>query len=86
MLFDLVSVVSTKSSGAFTMHGTVSARWQLTRLSDNSVPFNEFVTTSAKATSGEAFVGFTRMRIALERAGQENIKQGLTKLSELDLH
>lgn len=33
----------------------------------------------------EAIVGVTRARMALERAGKENIKLGLTKLSELDL-
>jgi hypothetical protein len=80
-----VSLVRTKNK-AFTSNETLSARWQLTRLSDNSVRLNEFVTTSGKATLGDAVVGATRMRIALERAGQENIKQGLTKLSELNLN
>lgn len=82
----LVSVVSTKGHGAATVHITQSTRWQFTRLSDNSVLFNEFISTDGQATMGEAIVGATRARKALERAGQENIKQGLTKLSELDLH
>ena len=80
-----VSVVSTRCSGAATVHITESARWQLTRLSDNSILFNEFVSANGKATMGDAIVAVTRARMALERAGQENIKQGLTKLSELDL-
>ena len=81
-----VGVVSTKCSGAATVQIAESTRWQLTRLSDNSILFNEFVTSNGKATMGDAIVGVTRARMALERAGQENIKQGLTKLSELDLH
>jgi hypothetical protein len=80
-----VSVVSTKGSGALTLTISQSTRWQLTRLSDNNVLFNEFVTADGKATVGDAFVGVTRARMALERSGQENIKQGLTKLSELEL-
>lgn len=81
-----VSVVSTKASGAATVHIAQSTRWQLTRLSDKSVLMNEFVTANGKATMGDAIVGITRARKALERAGQESIKQGLIKLSELDLH
>jgi hypothetical protein len=81
-----VSVVATKPDIGLTTHETVSARWQLTRLSDNSDRFNEFVTTSGKATAGDALTMWPRTRIALERAGQENIKQGLTKLSELNLN
>lgn len=82
----VVSVVTTKGHGAATVHITQSTRWQFTRLSDNSVLFNEFVSAESKATMGEAIVGVTRARMALERAGQECIKLGLTKLSELDLH
>ena len=81
-----VSVVATKLSVGATARETVSARWQLTRLSDNSVKFNQFLTTSGKATIGDALTFWPRTRIALERAGQENIKQGLTKLSELNLN
>lgn len=81
-----VNLVKTAMSGAFTINQTVSARWQLTQLSDNRVVFDEFISTTGKATTGEALVGVKRLRIALERAGQENIKQGLTRLSELNLN
>jgi hypothetical protein len=81
-----VSVVTSKPDIGLTTHEKVSARWELTRLSDNSVRFNEFVTTSGKATAGDALTMWPRMRIALERAGQENIRQGLTKLAALNLN
>jgi hypothetical protein len=62
---------------------TVSARWQLTRMSDRNVVFNDFVfagenhSYSSKEDSSS--------RIALENAARENIKLGLEKLSELNL-
>lgn len=79
------SLVSTKCKGALTLEITQAVRWQLTRLSDNAVLLNEFVTSTGTATAGDAIVGLTRARMALERAAQENIKQGLLKLSELEL-
>jgi len=81
----LVDIVKSERVSGLTIHVPLSTHWQLTRLSDNRVLFNEFITTTGTATVGDAW-GITRLSIALERASQENIRQGLTKLSELDLH
>lgn len=80
-----VGIVKLQPSGAFTMRATMSARWQLTRLSDNQTLFDQFIESNAKATVGDAFAGLTRMRLVLERAGRENIRQGLTVLADLKL-
>jgi hypothetical protein len=62
---------------------TVSARWQLTRISDSSVVFNDFVFASENHTYSSK--EDNPLCIALENAARENIKLGLEKLSELNL-
>jgi hypothetical protein len=63
----------------------MAARWGLTRTRDNQAALNEFIESSAKTTVGDAVVGMTRVRVAIEKAGRENIKSGLARLAELDL-
>ena len=41
--------------------------------------------SSFTATTGDAFAGVTRLRIATEGAAQENIRLGIKKLSQLNL-
>ena len=45
----------------------------------------EAVAGEIRAAGGEAFAGFTRVRMARERAIRENITQALTKIGELSL-
>ena len=80
-----VSVVKVHTRGAFTLRAAMAARWKLTRLRDHQVALDEFIESNAQATVGEAFAGMTRIRVALEKAGRENIKSGLARLAQLDL-
>jgi hypothetical protein len=77
-----VSIVEAKQKGALTSDTTMTARWKLIRSSDGKGVFSEFIESSGESnfTFGPA-----RIRTSLENAGRENIKLGLTKLSQLDL-
>lgn len=43
------------------------------------------VKSSRKASMGKAFVGVTRLRMAVDNAAWENISQGLRVIAELNL-
>ena len=77
-----VSIVQAKPKGALTARTLMAARWKLTRLSDDKGVFDEFIESNGK---GKAFTGVARLRKSLECAGRENIKLGLTSLSQLEL-
>lgn len=59
--------------------------WSLTKASDRSVVMRKSVKSSGTATMGDAFVGATRLRLAVEAAARNNIAQGLTAIAELNL-
>lgn len=59
--------------------------WSLTKEADRTIVMRKSVTSSGKATMGEAFVGATRLRLAVENATRENISQGLKAVAELKL-
>ncbi|MGJ8641332.1 MAG: hypothetical protein ACSHYA_18220 [Opitutaceae bacterium] len=66
---------------------TVTARseWRL-RSSMKEAPFwRETITTDYTAEFGDAVVAITRLKLANEGAIRENIRAGLSNLSELDL-
>ncbi len=67
------------------MKASLSAEWKLTRLSDHHVVLRDVVTGSHTATMGDAFVGAVRVRLATEGAVRETIKEGIERLSRLDL-
>jgi hypothetical protein len=77
-----ISIVEAKQKGALTTDTTMTARWKLIRSSDGKGVFNEFIESSGESNFT---IGPARIRHSLESAGRENIKLGLTKLSELDL-
>lgn len=70
---------------SFTTHVTMMSRWQLTRLSDNQQIFEEFIESNGKGKLSEAMAGMERLRVGYEKAGRENVRLGLIKLSQLDL-
>lgn len=59
--------------------------WSLTRISDRSVVLRKAVKSSGSASIGDAFVGATRLRLAVEAAARNGIEQGLTAVSTLSL-
>lgn len=59
----------------------VEMGWTLQRPGGGEPLLRKLVKSSGTATGGDAFVGVTRLRIALERAVQDNIRQGLAAVA-----
>ena len=45
----------------------------------------ESIKSSHTATMGDAFIGVTRLRLAVEGAVRENIRQGILEISKLNI-
>jgi hypothetical protein len=85
--YDLsVSVIQlSKPSFGLTFTVDLEAGWTLTRASDRKVMYRQSLTSSGTAGVGEAFAGVVRLRLAVEKAAQANIAQGLKAIAALDL-
>lgn len=70
----------------FDMTVTTHVQYTLTDTAKNSIVFNETVIAPYTATTGDAFVGSTRLRLANEGASKKNIEGLLNKLSELKIN
>lgn len=80
-----VSISSlSKPSFGFTFEVSMEAGWILSRKSDKSILMKKSIKSSGKATTSDAIIAVTRIRIAVERAAQNNISQGLSAISEID--
>lgn len=55
----------------------MEAAWTLLKVADGSVVMRKSVKSSGTAGTGDAFVGVTRLRLAVEAAARNNISQGL---------
>jgi len=86
-LYELaVSVIQlNKPTFGTTFTVELEAGWSLTRGSDRTVLWRKVVKSSGTSTMGEAFVGVTRLRLAVEAAARSNIQQGLADIATLDL-
>lgn len=69
----------------FDMSVRVGGAWKLTDQKARKVIFDEFVTAQATKTMSDAFVGTTRVRIAMEAAMQAFIRDGIQRLDRLSL-
>lgn len=69
----------------FSFTVTMEVSWRLLRTSSQEVVWEKAVTSSFTATTGDAVVGVTRLRLANEGAARENIKDALTQLGSLTL-
>jgi hypothetical protein len=81
-----VSIVSMSKplfGASFTVD--MEAAWSLSNAVSKQVVMRESIKSSATATMGQALVGVTRLRLAVEGAAQENIRQGLMAISKLKL-
>jgi len=67
-----------------TLKVKMEAAWTLRR-GDGTVVWQEAIQSMHLVTVGEEFVAATRLRVATEGAARENIKQGLAKISRLNL-
>ncbi len=71
--------------GGLDMTVTMHTRWKLTDMKDKRVVFQENVSKSYTAVFTDAFAGTERMQLANEGAARENIREGLKKLSQLNI-
>ena len=63
----------------------LNARWKLSNPRDARVLFEKELVSRGDASTGDAFVGVTRVRIATERAARKNIELGLSRIAQLRL-
>lgn len=81
-----VMVVSVdKPMAGLNMTVKAELAWTLTRLSDNKIVWSQALNSSATKGMGDELSGASRLRAAVEAAVQENIKQALQIISELEL-
>lgn len=70
----------------FDMTVTTHVQYVLTDTSNNSVILDEVIVAPHTATTGDAFAGYKRLKIANEGSGRKNIEGLLEKLSELKIN
>ncbi len=81
-----VSVIQlSKPMFGLDMKVDLETTWSLIKTSDKSVAMQKVIKTAYTATPSDAFVGMTRLRLAVEGAARENIAQGLKAISEAGL-
>jgi hypothetical protein len=59
--------------------------WTLKRIDTGKTVWQESIQSEFTATTGDAFIGAKRLRLATEGAARNNISAGLAKISRLDL-
>lgn len=80
----LVSMSKPVFGFSFTIDMEMS--WSLVNSKTGEAVMRESIKSSHTATAGEAFAAVTRIRIAVEGAAEDNIRQGLQKIAELSLN
>ena len=60
--------------------------WSLVNTKSGDAVMRESIKSSHTGTAGEAFAAVTRIRIAVEGAAEDNIRQGLKKIAALPLN
>ena len=70
---------------ATNMTSTLNVEYVLTRRSDSKVLMRKTVRSSSTATMGDSLIGVNRYKKAVEGAAQNNIRQALRSISQLDL-
>lgn len=85
--YELTVGVTTLSKPLFGATFTVEMEtgWSLVKVADRSVVMRKAIQSTGVATMGEAFAGVARLRLAVEKAANENISKGLQAIAELNL-
>jgi hypothetical protein len=85
--YELSATVTRLSKPMFGASFTVEmeAGWSLVKTSDKTVVLRKVITSSHTASMSDAFVGTTRLRLAVEGAARNNIKQGLEAIAALNI-
>jgi hypothetical protein len=60
--------------------------WSLVNMKTGNAVMKESIKSSHTASAGEAFAAVTRIRMAVEGAAEDNIRQGLQKIANLPLN
>ena len=79
----IVSLSKPIFGASFTV--SMEAAWSLSEPITKKVLMRESIKSSHTATMGEAFIGVTRLRLAVEGATRKNIQKGLMAISRLQL-
>lgn len=79
----IFSMEQPKAGLSFTV--SMEIGWTLKRTGTDTIVWQESIKSQHTVTVGEAFVGDTRRRLAAEGAVRNNIAQGLSKISKLNL-
>lgn len=79
----VVTLTKPLFGGTFTVE--LETAWSLTKAGDRSVVMRKSIKTSGTATMGDALVAVTRLRMAVENAARESIRQGVKAISEIDI-
>ena len=69
----------------FDMTVEMEAAWSLVQSKTGDVVMRRSVKSSGRATMGDEFGAVNRLRVAVERAARENIRQGLGVIGALEL-
>lgn len=85
--FDLQVNISSlsKPSFGFTFEVQMEAGWVLSKRSDKSIVMKKAIKSIGRATAGDALIAVNRIQMAVERAAQNNIAQGLGSIAELNI-
>ena len=71
--------------GGVNLTSSLTLLWSLSESESQRTVWQEFIETSYTATVRDAFVGATRARICAEETTSDNIRQAISRISELDL-
>jgi hypothetical protein len=63
----------------------VEIGWTLTRTASMEIVWQESILTSDTSSSNESLNANSRVKIATERAATKNIREGISKISQLEL-
>jgi hypothetical protein len=82
-----VSLISmSKPMFGFSFTIDMEMAWSLVNARTGDAVMRESIKSSYTATAGEAFAAVTKIRIAVEGAAQNNIREGLQKIAALSLN
>lgn len=80
-----VRVINNTTNFIGSINADVEATWSLEKMGDHTVVWRKSIISRGHANFGDAFVGETRLRKAVEAAVRDNISQGIKGMAELNL-
>lgn len=79
----ITSISKPMFGASFTVN--MEAGWTLMEKSTGKIVMRESIRSSSTVTMGQALIGVERLRLAVEGAARENIRDGLAAISKLKL-